>query len=75
MDNGFWLFCREELITHEEKEEFTGSAFDVGTKYFYDMMYDTLANGAELTIKPEYAAMVISVIEQVHAENPLPVKF
>ena len=74
-DTGMPTFCREELITHEEKEEFSGSAFDVGTKCFYEMMYDAIENGKELEIKPEYAAMVISVIEQAHAENPLPVKF
>ena len=74
-DEGLPAYCKETLVTHEENEEFTGSAFDMGTKCFYEMMYSTLTTGAPLTIKPEYAAMIISVIEQVHAENPLPVKF
>ena len=39
------------------------------------MMYNAITKGEEMAVKPEYAAMVISVIEQVHAENPLPVKF
>lgn len=74
-EEGLPAYCKETLVTHEESEEFSGSAFDIGTKNFYEMMYDTLTTGAPLTIKPEYAAMIISVIEQVHAENPLPVKF
>ena len=39
------------------------------------MMYNTVFNGAELDIKPEYAAKVIELIEACHAQNPLPVKF
>ena len=74
-EEGLPSFCSEDLITHEEKGEVVGTAFDVGTSTFYQMMYDGIVNGKELCIKPEDVAMVISVIEQVHAENPLPVKF
>ena len=42
---------------------------------WYDMMYDTIVNGKEMTIKPEHAAMIISVIETAHAQNPMSVKF
>lgn len=74
-EEGLPVYCKDVLIKHEEKGEFTGTAFDVGTRKFYDMMYDAIVNNAEMAIKPEYAAMVISVIEQVHAENPLPLKY
>ena len=74
-ENGMPAYCSEKLITHEESGDYTGSAFDVGTKAFYEMMYNAITKDEEVAIKPEYAAMVISVIEQVHAENPLPVKF
>jgi len=74
-EEGLPVYCKDTLIKHEEKGEFTGSAFDVGTKKFYDMMYNAIVNNDEMEIKPEYAAMVISVIEQVHAENPLPIKY
>ena len=74
-ENGLPVQCSEELIMHEEKGELVGSAFDVGTKCFYEMMYNAIVNNAEMEIKPEHAAMVISIIEQAHAENPLPVKF
>lgn len=72
---GLPSYCSEKLITHEEKGEVKGTAFDVGTAQFYEMMYNGIVNGEEMSIKPENAAMVISVIEQVHAENPLIVKF
>ena len=74
-ENGLPIYCKEDLITHEEKGETSGTAFDVGTRCFYDMMYEAIVNNKEMEIKPEYAAMVISVIEQVHAENPLPILF
>ncbi len=74
-EEGLPAFCSENLITHEEKGEYTGDAFDVGTKRFYEMMYDAIVNDAGMSVKPEHAAMIINVIEQVHAENPLPVKF
>ena len=74
-EEGLPAFCSEKLITHEEKGEYTGDAFDVGTKRFYEMMYDAIVNDAGMSVKPEHAAMIINVIEQVHAENPLPVKF
>ena len=34
-----------------------------------------LREGAELAVKPEWAAQIISIIETAHAQNPLPVKF
>ncbi len=69
-----WLVS-EELITHEESGEYVGSAFDVGTQRLYEMMYNAIVNDVEMTVKPEHAAMIIGVIEEVHAANPLPVKF
>ncbi len=74
-EEGLPIYCKEELKKHVENGETKGTAFDTGTKLFYEMMYEAIVNNKEMEIKPEYAAMVISVIEQVHAENPLPVKF
>ena len=74
-EEGLPIYCSEELKTREEEGEVTGTAFDVGSHCFYQMMYEAIVNNKEMEIKPEYAAMVISVIEQVHAENPLPVLF
>lgn len=74
-EEGLPIYCKDTLVKHEEKGEFSGTAFNVGPHKFYDMMYNKIVNNEELEIKPEYAAMVISVIEQVHAENPLPIKY
>ena len=74
-EEGCPIYCSENLITHEESGSFDGDAFDVGTESFYRMMYNKIVNGEEMTVTPEQAAMIISVIEKVHAENPLPVKF
>lgn len=73
--DGYPIYCREELITHEEEGRFEGTAFDVGTERMYRMVYKTLTEGTPLAILPEHAAKIINVIETVHAQNPLPVKF
>ena len=74
-EEGYPCYCSEKLITHEERGSFDGDAFGVGTMRFYDMMYRKLVLGEELTVKPEHAAKIVSVIEAAHAQNPLPVKF
>jgi len=74
-EEGLPMYCSENLITHEEKGEFDGTPFDAGTRNFYEMMYNYVANNEEPSVKPIHAAMIISVIEKVHAENPLPVLF
>lgn len=74
-DEGNPIYCSEKLVTHEEEGKFTGSAFDSAVKAYYDTIYDTLVNGAPLVIKTENIAKLINIIEQVHAENPMPVKF
>lgn len=65
-------YCVEELEWNEFEEKFEGTAFDVGTRKFYENVYDHLVNGAELVIKPEKVAQMIRVMELVHAQNPLP---
>ncbi len=74
-EQGLPIYCSENLITHEEEGSFGGSAFDVGTERFYEALYYTMTEGAEMPVPAEYAARVINVIETVHAQNPLPVKY
>ena len=74
-ENGNPLYCGEKLVRHEEEGEYAGTAFDVGTAGVYESLYKTLTESAPLAVSCEEAAMVISVIEQAHAENPMPVKF
>ena len=74
-ENGNPMYCREKLITHEEEDTFNGSPFDVGTRRFYEMMHAHIFEGKPMVVTPEMAAKVIGIIETVHAQNPLPVKF
>ena len=74
-ENGYPIYCSEKLITHEEEGTFEGDAFGVAVESFYRMLHDTLATGAALKITPEQAAQIINVIEIVHGQNPMPVRF
>lgn len=74
-EEGNPLYCSEELIRHVESENFSGTAFDVGTARLYEQLYYKITEGREMTVTPEMAAAIISVIETVHAQNPLPLKY
>lgn len=74
-ENGYPLYCVEELISHEEEGTFVGTPFDVGTERIYRSLYNTLTTGAPLEVKTENVAKLVRVMETVHAQNPLPVKF
>ena len=69
------IYCSESLVKHVESAPFEGTAFDIGTARLYDQLYDKITEGKDMTVTPEMAAAVISVIETVHAQNPLPLKF
>ncbi len=69
------LYCSEQLVTHEEEYEITTSVFVAAVEGFYTNLYEVLTGKAALLVKPENIAQLIGVIETVHAQNPLPVKF
>ena len=69
------IYCWEQLNVHEEQGKYQGNAFDVGTKAIYESVYHAITEGAPLTVTCEMAAAVINVIDTVHAQNPLPVKY
>lgn len=74
-DKGDPVYCSEELKKHVEEGKFEGSAFDVGTENIYKDIYFALTEGKPMRVVPEMAAQVIGIIETVHAQNPLPLKF
>ena len=74
-DSGDPIYCSENLIKHTESENFSGSAFDVGTATLYEQLYYKISENRPMTVTAEMAAAIISVIETVHAMNPLPLKF
>lgn len=69
------IYCSEKLVKQVESEAFNGTAFDIGTAKLYEQLYYKITQGKDMTVTPEMAAAIISVIETVHAENPLPLKF
>lgn len=68
-------YCSEKLIKHTEEGEFNGNAFNVGTASLYEQLYFAITEGRPMTVTPEMAARIVGVIETVHAQNPLPLKF
>lgn len=74
-DEGNPIYCSEKLIKHVETDTFKGDAFNFGTAGIYKQLYYKITEGKPMTVTPEMAADIISVIETVHAQNPLPVKF
>lgn len=68
-------YCSENLIKHTEQNKFEGSPFDIAVDAIYRELYAKITNGDEMYVTPEIAAQIISVIETVHAQNPLPVKY
>lgn len=69
------IYCREKLITHEIEEEVTGSVFTDATATIYENIYAALTEGKELIVKPENIAKLVGLIEKIHADNPLPLKY
>ena len=69
------IYCSEKLIKHEESGSFAGTAFDIGTAKLYEELYYKIAEGKPMSVTPDMAAEIISVIETVHAQNPMPLKF
>ena len=59
----------------EESGDYEGTAFDEGSAAVYENVYRVLTEKAEDNMPLKHAAMVINVIETVHAQNPLDVKF
>ena len=74
-DKGDPIYCIEKLFVHEEKGKYEGTAFDVGTRLLYEDLYYAITEGREMYVTAENAAVIIGIIETIHAENPLPVRF
>ena len=75
-ENGDPLYCSETLIKHEESGTFNASAvFTDCVADVYEEVYFALTEGRPLTIPAEVAREVISVIDRVHTDNPLALKY
>ncbi len=67
-------YCGEKLEFTEVEEEIVGTGFDVAVKSYYDMIYAYLTEGKPMEITPYQVLRQIQVIDEVRAQNPLPVK-
>lgn len=74
-EDGTPAYCSEHLTWHRFEEDLTGSAFDVAVKRYYDMIFAHLVNGEPLIIRPEKITQQIALIEEVHRQNPMPIRF
>ncbi len=74
-EQGNPIYCSEKLVKHVEADKFNGTAFDVGTATLYEQLYARITEQKAMTVTAEMAAAIVSVIETVHAANPLPLKY
>ena len=74
-ETGKPAYCSEKLPIHEEEYPTDSDAFNYGSHVFYEKLYDTIMNGAPLEVTPEKAMKAIEIIEAVHAQNPMPLKY
>lgn len=69
------MYCGEKLPLHVEEVPTEGDPFSTACNLFYNQMYETIMNGAPLYVTPEKASKAIELIEVMHAQNPLPIKY
>ncbi len=74
-ENGYPIYCKEDLITHEEEGKFDGNPFDKGVENIYRNLYGAIFEGKELMVKPSLAAKVIAIMQTVHGQNPMEVQY
>ena len=69
------IYCKENLTTVSEEGSFGGTAFDIGTRELYKNIYENITEGKEMYVTAEMAKRIVGVIETIHAQNPLKVRF
>ena len=74
-EDGTPRYCKEQLTWHEIDEDIEGTAFDVGAVRYYENIYQHLTEGEPLVIRPEKIRQMVAVMEEVHRQNPFPVKY
>ena len=47
----------------------------MGTARLYKDLYEALTTGKEPMITAKHATQVVGIIEEVHTQNPLPLKY
>ena len=52
-----------------------GTAFDIGTRELYKNIYENITEGKEMYVTAKMASRIVGVIEAIHAQNPLEVRY
>ena len=68
-------YCSEQLIKHTEEGDFPGDAFSIGTPALYKELYYHITEGKPMSVTPEMAREIVTVIAKAHEDNPMPVRF
>lgn len=71
-------YCKEPIKWYEEQwngENEVYGTFGGMAKRYYDMLYNHMIKGDELTVTPEQVKIQIAVIEEAHRQNPMSKKF
>lgn len=74
-ENGNPKYCGENLAAHLLSGKYDGTAFDVGTAEFYKDLYFKLSEGRETYVTLDMARKIVSLIERLYADSPMPVKY
>ncbi len=74
-EEGLPCYCGEKLTWHKREEDVAGSAFDEAVRLYYENIYAHLTEGVPLIIQPEKIARLTALMEEVHRQNPLPIRF
>ncbi|MBQ4637777.1 MAG: Gfo/Idh/MocA family oxidoreductase [Clostridia bacterium] len=68
-ENGVPIYCREQLVTHEEFWENPVNDGEVKSQNYYRALYETLVNGADFEVKLEQIRLQRRVMGEAHAQN------
>lgn len=69
------VYCSEKLEWHTVEEPVNGDAFTVGSSCFYRNVYNHLTEGEPLVIRPEKIKQLVQIMELIHAQNPMEMKY
>ena len=69
------IYCGEKLEWHTVEEPVDGDAFTVGSSCFYRNIYNHLTEGEPLVIRPEKIKQLVQIMELIHAQNPMEMKY
>lgn len=69
------IYCSEKLVIHKKDGKLEGSAFDTAVNLFYENLYYALTENRVLYVPAENVVEIMGVVEKVHADNPLPLKY